>query len=201
MAYGLPEYDEMKHIVYVFVPLTDDDKKTTIFHNGNIGAKGYSISYFVGSVGHCNMTEMEIAHSPAFYVGDVDFCKKLSRLAKTAFSTDKAFAQYNGKSFKRNRPLYSIRHRLSCKWILDNDKLPPSDFGQLVNATIGDENIRKEILEMVQTEFDIRKHPNVEKYMTKMKWFVHAAEPMASKEAEKQALHLIAETQLKYQQR
>lgn len=199
-AYGLPEYDSQKRFIYIFVHQQKNGKQMTTFHNGDIEAKGYSVENFVDGLGRCNITRIETAHYPAFYIGDSDFCKRLSALAKLAFPLEGASIQYkySSKAYKDNYPLYYIRHNLSRKWIFDYGKMPPIEFVKLVSATVENEIVRKELLEITQAPFSLKDYPDVRKYIERLNDSIHLPEFIPNEEAKSQADILILETLKKY---
>ena len=199
-AYGLPEYDSLKRFIYIFVHQQPNDKQMTTFHNGDIEAKGYSVENFVPGLGRCNITRIEIAHYPAFYIGDSDFCKRLIALAKLAFPLDGTSIQYkySCKVLKDDYPLYYIRHNLSRKWIFDYGKMPPIEFAKLVSATVENEIIRKKLLEITQAPFNLKEYPDVWEYIKRLNNSIHISEFKPNEAAEEQANILIQETLKKY---
>ena len=95
------------------------------------------------------------------YYKDDDFQKELTALKDTFFRTittvnhyyhtatnhDKRYLEKRG--FELKRFLYHLRGLLASQWAIERGTYPPVPFSQLVDGTVKEERIRKEIEEMV----------------------------------------------------
>jgi predicted nucleotidyltransferase len=111
------------------------------------------------SKGNCSFAEW-IA-SPIVYYKDDEFLKELTALKDTFFRTittvnhyyhtatnhDKRYLEKRG--FELKRFLYHLRGLLASQWAIERGTYPPVPFSQLVDGTVKEERIRKEIEEMV----------------------------------------------------
>lgn len=139
-ALGLPQLDEELVVNYIYID--NRTKKKTVGKTVGMTFHGYPVDNFIEKLSKQNKSCMEMAHSPVVYIGDVDFCRRLSRLSKESFSESKVLTAYWSKNTNPNFQLRRIRNRLSCKWIYEHHTMPPMDFKRLVEATVDDEVLK-----------------------------------------------------------
>lgn len=169
---GLPEFDENLtfHYVYTKKGLPKKQRRKRFEVNGlDIYANGYSELYFSEAI--FRMDFQEIAHSPVVYIGDIEYCKRLSVLADKAFQEAKALSLYWSKSQAKKCKciIDRIKKRLYCKWIYEYHTMPPMDFYKLVKMTVDDESLKSSILEIANGKESKQEKKTVISYLEDIK--------------------------------
>lgn len=117
-----------------------------------------------------NPSLFEWLHSPIVYYQDDSFVKRLLGLEANYFNPihsiyhyyriyvkhDERYLQREG--FPMKRFLYYLRGVLACRWIYEHQTLPPVAFEELVDATVPEETIRKEVAHLLDLKRQSKEH-------------------------------------------
>lgn len=166
-AMGLPELDKEITIYYVFAMNRGMKKERLSTTKLPIYAKGYNVRYFSGHL--MKMRFLEIAHSPVVYVGDVEYCKRLSVLLRDLFSEPIVLSSYSSKRLSKQQTIYRIYKMLSCKWICEHHNMPPMNFDRLVEETVETDAMKTIIYKVVRKEANEKEIKSLITYLKEVK--------------------------------
>lgn len=133
-----------------------------VFDDG-VDTYGWELKDAFSYLGKGNPTVMEWLDSPEIYMAKDQLFEDLQEICSTHFNPRNAIHHYNQIYSKLNERfirekgnlkefLYYLRGVLACKWIEIKGTLPPMDFTELVDETVGNEEILAKIMDLVKTK-------------------------------------------------
>ncbi len=188
-AWGFPSPDSDYDVrmIYMHEPdwyLSLSEKKDTIemmANDGDLDITGWDIRKCLRLLWKSNGALLERIQSPIVYRDTEGLIALFGDYARKCFSPIAAMHHYlgmaytsfdeveNKKNVKLKKLFYSLRATLACKWIADNNTMPPIVFATMVDELEFDPALKKRIRELVKL-----KSGQNENYM-------HAAEPALNK--------------------
>ncbi len=152
--------------IYVHKPewyFSVEEKRDVIDHvyDDDVDLVGWELRKALSLLRKNNPSLLEWLASPKVYFVDEEFGARIQEIAKQHFNSVRSMYHYNHVYNKHNerylqkegypmkRFLYYLRGILACKWIEENQTLPPIPFKELVEATIDNQDIRAKIDELI----------------------------------------------------
>lgn len=159
--------------VYVHKPewyFKVDEQRDVIEHiyNDDVDLAGWELRKALSLLKRGNVSLLEWLNSPKVYYADNLFVERMSSIGKMFFNPIKAMYHYNRIYNKHNerylqkedcnmkRFLYYLRGVLACKWIETYKTLPPVRFEELLEATVRDSSVKKNIYLLIEIKRDGR---------------------------------------------
>ena len=168
--------------IYVHKPewyFSVEEKRDVIEHvyPDDVDLAGWELRKALSLLCKNNPSVLEWLASPKVYYADEEFVQRIKEIADKHFNPIRSMYHYNHVYNKHNerylqkegypmkRFLYYLRGILACKWIENNQTLPPIPFEELVSATVDEVDMRAMIDELVRlkkrgTEHDMQAVPN-----------------------------------------
>lgn len=133
-----------------------------VFDDG-VDTYGWELKDALSYLGKGNPTIVEWLNSPEIYMAKAPLCRGLREIWRAHFNPGTAIRHYNQVYSKLNERfiqengnlkefLYYLRGVLACKWIEIKGTLPPMNFTELVDKTVGNEESRAIIKDLVKTK-------------------------------------------------
>ena len=141
-----------------------DEQRDVIEHTfeDDVDLVGWELRKALGLFKRSNPSMFEWLHSPKVYYMDEEFGKRIHEVERDCFNPIRMMYHYNHiynkhnerylqqEGFPMKRFLYYLRGVLACKWIDNNNSLPPVPFKELVEATVDDAGIRSKIDDLLE---------------------------------------------------
>ena len=162
-AWGFPSPDSDYDIRFFYAhPLNwylriDNLKDTLQWFSGDLDFSGWDLRKALRLFAACNPSMNEQLGSPIVYESSGDFSQRIRELIPLYFNPVKAVHHYLGIAANFTEPVfrgepvgikklfYIIRPLLAGEWIVQFQKMPPTEFLRLLNETAIDAELRKHI--------------------------------------------------------
>lgn len=152
---------------------------------GDLDVSGWELRKALRLFRKCNPPLMEWLRSPMVYMSDPDFIERLSNIAWLpqdpnqtgwGFSPHRCFRHYYSMARGNIRNyfatdtvplkkyLYVLRPILACQWIEQRLSMPPVPFGELMEAMVKDQGLRRALDDLVslkQASTELGKGPKI----------------------------------------
>lgn len=174
-GFASPDSDWDVRFVYVHKPewyFQIEERKDTIerMYPDDIDLGGWELGKALKLFKRSNPSFFEWLESPVVYCEDKPFMSKIRNLECRYFDADRAMFHYNHIYKKHNdryiedyglplkRFLYYLRGVLVCKWLERHRCVPPVLFENLVNATVDNGRIKKQIAQLLELKRQSMEH-------------------------------------------
>ena len=132
-----------------------------------------------------NPPMLEWLRSPIIYLEQFSTAEKLREMSENYFNPKSCMYHYlsmaknNYREFlqketvKSKKYFYVLRPVLACDWIRNENSFPPMEFQDLVDSQITDENLRKEIAELLKRKMsgeELKEEPKIEILNEFLEW-------------------------------
>lgn len=184
-AWGFPSPDSDYDVRMIYRHETDwylslSEKKDTIeamLDNGELDITGWDIRKCLQLMWKSNGALLERVQSPIVYVEEQQIAALLKRYSEKCFSpiatmhhylgmARNSFSDIEGKQeVKLKKLFYALRATLACKWIIDQDSVPPIVFQTMVSNLEFDQELKDRITALVTLK------------ATESEGYMHPAEP------------------------
>jgi uncharacterized protein len=183
-AWGFPspDSDYDVRIIYMHEPewyLSLSDKKDTLevmMDNGELDITGWDFKKCLKLLWKSNGALLERIQSPIVYHNTQGLTDKFWTYAEKCFApvagmhhylgmAKNSFEDIEGKEeIKLKKLFYALRATLACKWIVDQNSIPPIEFKIMLNELQFPDALKKRIMELVELK------------STKAEGYMHPAE-------------------------
>lgn len=173
-AWGFPSPDSDYDIRIVYVHDVDwyisvSERKDSIemmLENNDIDISGWELKKSLTLLKKSNPALLERIQSPIIYSADQDFLMDIQLLANQCYSkiatmhhylsmSRKMMKEVNEKEeFKLKKFFYALRTATLCKWIIDNDEIPPIEFNKAYRHLNLEASIIQRIDELITLKSD-----------------------------------------------
>ena len=167
-AWGFESPDSDFDIRFIYVNKLDyylsiENKRDTIeVVDGELDFVGWDLKKALYLLRKSNPSLIEWLNSPIVYLKDEEFFNRFSDLMKKAFNIKALMYHYlhmaktnyreylKGDLVKIKKYFYVLRPILALKWLEDKRSIPPIEFNKLLNSVNIPEEIKKEILKLLE---------------------------------------------------
>jgi predicted nucleotidyltransferase len=167
-AWGFESPDSDFDIRFIYVNKLDyylsiENKRDTIeIVDGELDFVGWDLKKALYLLRKSNPSLIEWLNSPIVYLKDEEFFNRFSDLMKKAFNIKALMYHYlhmaktnyreylKGDLVKIKKYFYVLRPILALKWLEDKRSIPPIEFNKLLNSVNIPEEIKKEILKLLE---------------------------------------------------
>jgi len=174
-GFSSPDSDWDVRFIYVHHPswyfkvMPQRDVIERMYDDG-MDASGWELRKALQLFRKINPSMIEWLHSPIVYLNRNDLKQRLLAIEPHFFLPLRGIYHYYSLARKQKirylekqgctlkRFLYYLRALLACDWIMHSETSPPVPFLELVEATVSDEEIRKEITQLVALKSQSKEH-------------------------------------------
>lgn len=183
-AWGFASEDSDWDVRYIYIQNLDwylkiDDLKDSqekILPN-DLDLSGWELKKALKLFRKSNPPMLEWLRSPIIYQESFSTAETLREMSKTYFNPKSCMYHYlsmakgNFKEFlqrdavRLKKYFYVLRPVLACDWIKEQNSFPPMEFEKLLDAQVKDENIRREIDELLKRKIagdEMKEEPKIE---------------------------------------
>lgn len=171
-AWGFPSPDSDFDIRVIYVPrnnwyLSVNKQKDTIdlmFENNDLDISGWELRKSLSLLKKSNPPLLERIQSPIIYKVDTEFRKDIFQVANECYSKIATIHHYlsmakkikeeisNQKEFKLKKFFYALRTAAVCRWIIEEEEIPPIEF-QKIFTTL---NLNDQVVSRIEELIDIK---------------------------------------------
>jgi len=168
-AYGFPSNDSHLHVKIIYIHkenwyLSFSEKKDSIdlmFENGVIHITGWDIKKSLKLLRESYVPLLEHIKSQIIYTRDNSFLKEINEIASSQYSRINSINHYlsialffldefkEKDRYKLKNFLKSLRSAIACKWILEMEEIPPTNFQEMIDVLNIKYSITKRIKELI----------------------------------------------------
>lgn len=157
-----------------YLRVNEDRDVIEEMYDDNIDLVGWELRKTLRLFQKSNPSLMEWLHSPVIYRADKDFLSRMRALETVYFNPIKTMYHYESLYIKHDkrylqdsanplkRFLHYLRGILSCRWIEKFNTMPPMLFSELVQGTVDDDFILKEIDKLINLKKQSKGNDNLE---------------------------------------
>lgn len=141
-----------------------DRQRDVIEHvyDDDVDLAGWDLRKALSLLKSSNPSMFEWLASPKVYFVDADFRRRIDEVKAMFFNPIKVMYHYNHiysghdekylqkEDCSMKRFLYYLRGVLACRWIEQNESLPPVAFDELVAAVVNEDSIKASIEKLIQ---------------------------------------------------
>jgi len=146
------------------------EEKDTIeyfLENNEIDISGWDLRKSLRLLEKSNPPLLERIQSPIIYKVDKDFLTGINSVAQKTYSRIAAIHHYlsmakkafeevaNTEEYKLKKFFYALRASVACLWILEKVKIPPIEFGKMLNGLDLPANLKTRIGELIEIKSTI----------------------------------------------
>jgi len=203
-AWGFPSPDSdfdvrmiYKHQKDWYLNLTEEKDTIEYFlDNNEIDISGWDLRKSLRLLWKSNPPLLERIQSPIIYKVDKDFLTGINTVAQKTYSriatihhyssmAKKAFEEVeNTEDYKLKKLFYALRASVACLWILENEEIPPIEFGKMLNGLVLSANLKTRIGELIEIKSTISE-TYLHKGEKKLLEFIKACIERADNESQK----------------
>lgn len=174
-AWGFPSPDSdfdvriiYKHHKDWYLSLIEEkDTIECFYENNDIDISGWDLRKSLRLIWKSNPPLLERIQSPIIYHADKDFLAGINSIAQNTYSRIATIHHYlsmakkaldevvNSNDYKLKRFFYALRASVACLWILQNEEIPPIEFGKMVNGLDLSDNLKIRINELIELKSTI----------------------------------------------
>ncbi len=169
-AWGFPSPDSDYDVRIIYMHKTEwylslNEQKDTIermLDNNEIDITGWELRKTLRLLLKSNPALLERLQSSILYKIDASFLTEMQNLAGQCYSristmhhylsmSKKCFAEVKESSkYKLKKMFYALRASMACKWILENDEMPPISFLKMMDGVNLNKALHHRILELIE---------------------------------------------------
>jgi len=174
-AWGFPSPDSDFDVRLIYVHKKDwylslSEKKDSIdlmLDNNNIDISGWELRKSLRLLRKSNASILERIQSPILYKYDELFLDEINRLAFTQYSKIATMHHYLSMAkkfftdlklqdkYKLKKLFYALRSATACKWIIENDEIPPIEFEKMILGVSISETLNGRIKDLIDLKSKI----------------------------------------------
>lgn len=174
-AWGFPSPDSdfdvriiYKHHKDWYLSLTEEkDTIECFYENNDIDISGWDLRKCLRLMWKSNPPLLERIQSPIIYNVDKDFLAGINSIATQTYSRIATIHHYlsmakkaldevvSSNDYKLKRFFYALRASVACLWILENEEIPPIEFGKMLNGLDLSDNLINRINELIELKSTI----------------------------------------------
>lgn len=201
-AWGFPSPDSdydvriiYKHNKDWYLSLTEEKDTIEVFYDNNeIDISGWDLRKSLRLIWKSNAALIERIQSPIIYKKNSDFIEGINLIAQKTYSKIGTIHHYLSMAkkklseveelpeYKLKKFFYALRASVACLWILEKEKMPPIEFGIMLNGLEIDKNLLlniKELIELKSTISESYMHKGEQDLIMFMKRCIERAETEA----------------------
>jgi len=206
-AWGFPSPDSdydvriiYKHNRDWYLSLTEEKDTIEVFYDNNdIDISGWDLRKSLRLIWKSNAAMIERIQSPIIYKKNSEFIEGINLIAQRTYSRISTIHHYLSMAkkklsdveespvYKLKNFFYALRASVACLWILEKEKMPPIEFGIMLNRLEIDKNLVSRIKELIEFKSGIS-----ESYMHKGEQDLIMFMKMCIERAETEAMNLPA---------
>lgn len=174
-AWGFPSPDSdfdvrviYKHEKSWYLSLTEEkDTIEYFFENNDIDISGWDIRKSLRLLWKSNPPLLERIQSPIIYKVDQDFLEGINSLAQKTYSRIATIHHYlsmakkaleevvSSDDYKLKKFFYALRACVACLWILEEQEMPPIEFGKMLKGLDIAVSLKARIEELIELKSTI----------------------------------------------
>ncbi len=184
-AWGFPSPDSDYDVRFIYRHKKDwylslNEKKDSIecmYENNELDLSGWDLKKSLNLLWKSNPPLLERIQSPIIYISNSDFLFGMNELAKSTYSkiatmhhylsmAKKMFSEIkDNESIKLKKLFYALRTATACKWIIEQENIPPIVFPTMLEHLKIEATLSTKIHELIQLK------------STKNEDYIHHREP------------------------
>lgn len=174
-AWGFPSPDSdfdvriiYKHQQEWYLSLIEEKDTIEYFlENNEIDISGWDLRKSLRLLWKSNPPLLERIQSPIIYKVDEDFLTRINFVAQKTYSRIATIHHYlsmakktfeelvNSEEYKLKKFFYALRASVACLWILENEEMPPIEFGKMIDGLNFSEDLKSRIRELIEIKSTI----------------------------------------------
>ena len=177
-AWGFASDDSDYDIRFIYVHRIDwylrltseKDSIEMMLEDNNIDISGWELRKALNLMKKSNSSVIEWIQSPIVYVRDEGFIEEFRQLTQSFYSKMATMNHYlsmakkfvtaldESSSYSLKKFFYALRATLACQWIMEKDKMPPTEFEMIYKNIELDSELSQSIDALIKLKSEINEN-------------------------------------------